>query len=86
MLSAEQKLDSELLEVILENQESSLELKFIAMPDTTTEIFPNASTGKAHSFVMKNFCKSMLSSIHNLAHPRIKGSIKLILKFGERVF
>lgn len=71
-----QKNDLELKQLI----ESSevLEFKKINLPDSNEPVCCDVSTGTARPFIPKPFRKAVFASLHNLSHPGIRGTSKLV--------
>lgn len=71
-----QLLDKELI-----NLNSSLKLNFIKVPGMETELFCDVSEGKCRPYVPPEFRRQIFETLHNLAHPGVKATVKLV---GER--
>lgn len=76
-LAAAQRDDME-LKTILEDAESSLQLKQIRILDADVSIFCDVSTRSARPYITEKFRKAVFNTIHNLSHPRIKSTVKLV--------
>ncbi|KMQ86388.1 gag-pol polyprotein [Lasius niger] len=71
-----QALDPELQKLIA--QPNSLTFKKITLPETTAEIWCDVSTDKARPYIPVAFRKQVFDLIHQLAHPGIKATSKLL--------
>lgn len=76
-LQNEQKRDDELKDIVL-NKTSNLELKLIEIPGTKYTIYCDISNNKTRPFIPLKLRKTYFSLIHNLNHPGIKSTTKLI--------
>lgn len=70
-----QTSDSELNEA---KSNSSLELRKIQIPHSTTRVFCDISTGRVRPFIPPDCRYEVFKSIHGLSHPGIRASTKLI--------
>lgn len=75
-LANDQETDEEVKNYLLEG--SSLQLEKVIIPDTNTFVYCDVSTGKSRPFVTKRFRRAAFDAIHNLSHPGIKATTKLI--------
>lgn len=75
-ISEAQKTDLE-LQNLIKNQQG-LQLKKITLPDSTTSLFCDISTGKIRPYIPKEFRQQIFLSLHNIAHPGIRSTSKLI--------
>lgn len=62
--------------ILLESK--SIQLRHYDIPGSTSKIYCDISTGVARPFVPRNFRKTIFDKFHNLSHPGIKSSVKLI--------
>lgn len=76
-LAKDQKIDEELND-FLKNNTSTLQLKLINLPNATKTIVCDVSTKHVRPFITKNFRQQVFNSVHNMAHPSKKSTIKLI--------
>ncbi|XP_055308134.1 uncharacterized protein LOC129572210 [Sitodiplosis mosellana] len=76
-LAENQKIDQELND-FLKNNTSTLQLKLINIPNSAKAIVCDVSTKHVRPFITKDFRKQVFNSVHNLAHPSKKSTIKLI--------
>lgn len=72
-----QETDPELKE-LLENKDTALSLKRCTAFDGKTSLYCDVSTNAIRPFVPKSYRKQVFDAVHNLAHPGIKVSRKLI--------
>jgi len=57
---------------------SSLQLKEMLIPGTTTPITCDVSTPAARPFVTRQFRRAAFNAVHRLSHPGIKATVKLV--------
>ncbi|GFU49710.1 transposon Tf2-9 polyprotein [Trichonephila clavipes] len=57
---------------------TSLELKKVTFPNSSTEIMCDLSTGTARPYVPKQHHQDAFSAMHNLSHPGIRRSVHLM--------
>lgn len=76
-LAESQKTDEE-LNGFLKNNESTLQLKLIKVPNTTKSIICDVSTKHVRPFITKDFRQQIFNSVHNLAHPSKRATMKQI--------
>jgi len=60
------------------HQRKSLQLTQVKIPGTDISIWCNTITGISRPFLTKSFRQAAFEIIHNLAHPRIKTTVKLV--------
>lgn len=77
LLNEKQKTDSE-LKLLLTDDRTSLELKLLEVPGTKYNIYCDVSTNKTRPFIPLELRKTYFKLIHNLNHPGIKATTKLI--------
>ncbi|GFX01247.1 transposon Tf2-11 polyprotein [Trichonephila clavipes] len=71
-----QQTDQELHTLIASG--TSLELKKITFPNSSTEIMCDLSTGTARPYIPKQHRQDVFSAMHNLSHPGIRRSVHLM--------
>ncbi|GFU15630.1 hypothetical protein TNCV_3615491 [Trichonephila clavipes] len=71
-----QQTDQELHTLIASG--TSLELKKVTFPNSSTEIMCDLSTGTARPYIPKQHRQDVFSAMHNLSHPGIRRSVHLI--------
>ncbi|GFT09088.1 transposon Tf2-11 polyprotein [Trichonephila clavipes] len=71
-----QQTDQELHTLIA--SETSLELKKVTFPNSSTEIMCDLSTGTARPYIPKQHRQDLFSAMHNLSHPGIRRSVHLM--------
>ncbi|GFT70465.1 transposon Tf2-8 polyprotein [Trichonephila clavipes] len=71
-----QQTDQELHTLIASR--TSLELKKVTFPNSSTEIMCNLSTGTARPYIPKQHRQDVFSAMHNLSHPGIRRSVHLM--------
>jgi len=76
MLATSQRIDEELKKY--KQCKSGSQLEKIDIPGTKVTIFCDISIGMPRPFLTKPFRRAAFNSIHNLAHPGIKATIKLM--------
>ncbi|GFW94147.1 hypothetical protein TNCV_1978871 [Trichonephila clavipes] len=57
---------------------TSLELKKVTFPNSSTEIMCDLSTGTAKPYIPKQHRQDVFSAMHNLSHPGIRRSVHLM--------
>ncbi|GFX85312.1 transposon Tf2-8 polyprotein [Trichonephila clavipes] len=71
-----QQTDQELHTLIASG--TSLELKNVTFPNSSTEIMCDLSTGTARPYIPKQHRQDVFSAMHNLSHPGIRRSMHLM--------
>ncbi|GFW59778.1 transposon Tf2-11 polyprotein [Trichonephila clavipes] len=71
-----QQTDQELHTLIASG--TSLELKKVFFPNSSTEIMCDLSTGTARPYIPKQHRQDVFSAMHNLSHPGIRRSVHLM--------
>ncbi|GFX64722.1 transposon Tf2-11 polyprotein [Trichonephila clavipes] len=71
-----QQTDQELHTLIASG--TSLELKKVTFPNSSTEIMCDLSTGTATPYIPKQHRQDVFSAMHNLSHPGIRRSVHLM--------
>ncbi|GFX64392.1 transposon Tf2-11 polyprotein [Trichonephila clavipes] len=71
-----QQTDQELHTLIASG--TSLELKKVTFPNSSTEIMCDLSTGTARPYIPKQNRQDVFSAMHNLSHPGIRRSVHLM--------
>ncbi|GFU89677.1 hypothetical protein TNCV_2265671 [Trichonephila clavipes] len=71
-----QQTDQELHTLITSG--TSLELKKVTFPNSSTEIMCDLSTGTARPYIPKQDRQDVFSAMHNLSHPGIRPSVHLM--------
>ncbi|GFV19011.1 retrovirus-related Pol polyprotein from transposon 412 [Trichonephila clavipes] len=71
-----QQTDQELHTLIASG--TSLKLKKVTFPNSSTEIMCDLSTGTARPYVPKQHRQDVFSAMHNLSHPGIRRSVHLM--------
>ncbi|GFX22285.1 hypothetical protein TNCV_2951261 [Trichonephila clavipes] len=71
-----QQTDQELHTLIASG--TSLELKKVTFPNSSTEIMCDLSTGTARPYIPKQHRQNVFSAMHNLSHPGIRRSVHLM--------
>ncbi|GFT09998.1 hypothetical protein TNCV_1114561 [Trichonephila clavipes] len=71
-----QQTDQELHTLIASG--TSLELKKVTFPNSSTEIMCDLSTGTARPYIPKQHRQDVFSAMHNLSHPGIRLSVHLM--------
>lgn len=80
---AEAQTDDEELKTILKRDTKSFKLEKITIPGTNETLWCDTSMGKSRPYIPTNHRRNIFSQLHNLSHPGIRGSRKLI---SERFF
>jgi len=76
-LAKEQEQDKE-LQRILQDTQPVLKLKKIPIPGTKTEIYCDIKTKIPRPYVTQPYRRQAFTSLHGLAHPRVKATVKLV--------
>lgn len=76
-LGKAQETDQELQSILSENK-TSLQLKKLFVPEYQTHIYCDISTDVARPFVTPQFRRQAFDNLHQLSHPGIRASIKLV--------
>lgn len=76
-LAADQERDPELQE-FLSSTSTGLDLKKLHFPSADTTIFCDVSTPNARPFVTMPFRKAAFESVHNLSHPGVRTSSRMV--------
>ncbi|GFV11186.1 transposon Tf2-6 polyprotein [Trichonephila clavipes] len=71
-----QQTDQELHTLIASG--TSLELKKVTFPNSSTEIMCDLSTGTARPYIPKQHRQDVFSAMHNLSHPGIRRSVHFL--------
>ncbi|GFU48263.1 transposon Tf2-11 polyprotein [Trichonephila clavipes] len=71
-----QQTDQELHTLIASG--TSLELKKVTSPNSSTEIMCDLSTGTARPYIPKQHRQDVFSAMHNLSHPGMRRSVHLM--------
>ncbi|GFW89789.1 transposon Tf2-8 polyprotein [Trichonephila clavipes] len=71
-----QQTDQELHTLIASG--TSLELKKVTFPNSSTEIMCDLSTGTARPYIPKQHRQDVFSAMHNLSHPGLRRSVHLM--------
>lgn len=74
-LAKEQETDAELHDLL--NNGSSLKLKKLKLPESTTEVYCDV-TATPRPFITQSFRKQVFLALHNLSHPGAKASVQLV--------
>ena len=75
-LAESQKEDQELIHYLQPG--TTLQLKQVSLPGTDVTLYCDVSTSTARPFVTEPFRRTAFNSLHNLSHPGIKATTKLI--------
>jgi transposase InsO family protein len=75
-LAESQDHDEELKSYLQES--SSLKLEEVVIPGFTIKIFCDVSTGRPRPFVTTQFRRQIFDQLHNLSHPGVRASTKLV--------
>lgn len=80
-LSEAQKTDQELLTLCSNTSKSAkFSLKQVHIPIENVQLWCEVSTSVNRPYIPSSFRKHIFESVHNLAHPSIRGTRKLIAK------
>lgn len=76
-LAEHQRTDDELAN-LLNNGDSSLQLKLVTLPGTTRSVYCDVSTSRVRPFITKQLRLHAFNSVHQLSHPGARATVKLI--------
>ncbi|GFU09332.1 transposon Tf2-11 polyprotein [Trichonephila clavipes] len=68
------------LKALLSVMNQTLQLKQLRMSESTTEIYSDISTGTVRPYVPHALRRNVFLAVHNLSHPGIRATTKLISK------
>lgn len=71
-----QATDSELQKLL--KSDTGLKLQSMTLPETDVELFCDTSTAKVRPYLPHEYRRTAFNTLHNLAHPGIKASVKLL--------
>lgn len=77
-LARDQESDEELRSYLNGNIHHSLKLTSSVLPYSTKKLVCDYSTGRMRPFITQKFRQSILAATHNLAHPGMKATAKLM--------
>lgn len=77
-IAVEQQKDPELQQLLRNQPSHSLQLKKTLFPDSTLEVYCDVSNNLVRPYIPEKFREEVIMKFHQLSHPGIKGSIKLI--------
>ncbi|GBM57545.1 hypothetical protein AVEN_97657-1 [Araneus ventricosus] len=66
---------------LLKSCANSVKFQFLKVPGMNTELFCDVSTGRCRPFVPKEFRRRIVETLHNISHPGVKATVKLV---GDR--
>ena len=70
--------DDESIHHFLKNSQSSINLDKVMLPGSLISIYCDTSTGKPYPFLTTYFWRNAFNTIHDLNHPGIKITYKLL--------
>lgn len=76
-IAKEQTTDEDLQQTLQSNN-STLQLKLVTLPDSDTRLYCDVSGNILRPFITKTFRNIVVGKIHNLSHPGIRTTTKLI--------
>lgn len=76
-LKAAQIKDQE-LKTLVNEKTTSLQFKLITIPDSGVSLMCDVSTSTARPYVPEPFRRKIFHSLHNLSHPGVKATVKII--------
>jgi hypothetical protein len=77
-LSMAQENDAELQEFLRPDANTGLRLEKITIPGTNLTLYCDATTGEPRPFVTPTLRRPVFNSLHNLSHPGIRATTKLV--------
>jgi len=75
---AEAQEEDEEIQEIMKNKQDGIKLKKIQIPGSAKQIICNTDTGKPRPYVTQQFRRQIFTTLHGLAHPGIRATVKLI--------
>lgn len=75
---AESQTSDDELRQLLHSDATSLDLQKITIPGTNTSLICDMSTGRPRPYLTPPFRHSSFNQLHNLSHPGIKATLKLV--------
>ncbi|GBM32633.1 Pro-Pol polyprotein [Araneus ventricosus] len=63
---------------LLNSCTNSLKFQLLKVPGMDTELFCDISTGRCRPFAPKEFRQRIFETLHNLSHPGVKATVKLV--------
>jgi len=76
-LTEAQEINKELREII-RNKQLGVKLKKIPIPGSDKHIICDTNTDRPRPYVTQQFRRQIFTTLHRLAHPEIKATVKLI--------
>lgn len=76
-LAIAQQKDAE-LQAILQDDKASLKLQLVDIPGETTKIYCDVQHGRSRPFVPTAFRRKVFDNLHNLCHPGVRATTKLV--------
>lgn len=77
-LSEQQKQDAELQRLVNIPDNSSLKLRLVTFPNVDNNIYCDVNNSRVRPYLPPQYRRAVFDTLHGLAHPGIKASIKLI--------
>jgi hypothetical protein len=77
-LSMAQENDAELQELLRPDANTGLRLEKITIPGTNLTLYCDTTTGEPRPFVTPTLRRPVFNSLHNLSHPGIRATTKLV--------
>ncbi|KAJ6649306.1 Transposon Tf2-6 polyprotein [Pseudolycoriella hygida] len=78
LLAKDQQNDPELESTLKKTSGNSLELKLLTIPNSLVKVYCDTKSNVIRPFVPKPFRQVIISKMHGLSHPGIRGTTKLI--------
>lgn len=77
-----QRNDPEIQRVLSDNksEQFSITLKLLKMPNTSTQLYCDTTTRNIRPYVPKEFRRQILNNTHNLSHPGVRATTKLMIE------
>lgn len=77
-LAEDQSRDSELADILSGQIRTDLSLQRVPIPGSTKTVYCDCPTGIIRPYVTKPFRQQLLRAVHNLSHPGVRTTIKLV--------
>ena len=78
-IALEQKSDDYIKKLLQNSEDNSIQLQLINIPNSNVPLYCDVSNSKIRPYITDSFKKIVFNSLHNLSHPGIKATQKLIV-------
>lgn len=77
-MATDQRTDPELQECLEDEAGNSLQLKLLTIPNSLVKVYCDISSKQIRPFVPQTFHRAIITKLHGLSHPGVRGTVKLI--------